>query len=244
MVGVIMKYILDVHCHSVSSGHAYSTITENINYAKNIGLKLIAITDHAPKMPGSCTNLHFLNLNILPKKVNDLEILTGVELNILDINGKVDLPNSILKSLDLKIASLHPPCITPSDNINDNTEAVINTMKNPLVNIIGHLGDPRYPINIDKIVKASLETNTLIEINNSSLSPNNTRSGGKDTILEILNTCKKLNVPIILGSDAHYHTYIGNFDNIIPLLNKCNFPEELIVNTSIEKFKNFYLNIL
>lgn len=234
-----MKYLLDVHCHSVSSGHAYSTVTENINYAKGIGLKLLAITDHAPKMPGSCGNFHFLNLNVLPKKVDDLEILTGVELNILDVDGTIDLPNSALKLLDVKIASLHPPCIPPSENIDDNTQAVINAMKNPLINIIGHLGDPRYPINIEEVVKASLETNTLIEINNSSLSPNNSRAGGEDTILEILNVCKKLNAPVILGSDAHYHTYIGDFNNIIPFLDKCDFPEELIVNTSIEKFKSF-----
>lgn len=233
-----MKYILDTHCHSISSGHAYSTISENIEYAKNIGLKLLAITDHAPKMPGSCGNLHFLNLNILPKKVDDLEILTGVELNIMDENGKIDLPNKILEKLDLKIASLHPPCIEPM-NEEANTNAVINAMKNKMVNIIGHLGDPRYPINIEKIVKMAIETNTLIEINNSSLNPNNSRAGGEDIVLDILKECKRKNASIVLGSDAHYHTYIGDFSNAIKLLEKCDFPEKLIVNTSVDKLKSF-----
>ena len=233
-----MKYILDVHCHSISSGHAYSTITENIKYAQKIGLKLLALTDHAPKMPNACGNLYFLNLNILPKKFEDIEILMGVELNILDETGKIDLPNRILKNLDLKIASLHPPCIEPADE-KFNTNAVVNAMKNEMVNIIGHLGDPRYPINIQEIVKAAKETNTLIEINNSSLNPNNSRAGGEKIVLNILEECKKRNVSIVLGSDAHYHTYIGNFDNAITLLEKCDFPEELVVYTSITKLKNF-----
>lgn len=233
-----MKYILDTHCHSISSGHAYSSITENIEYAKNIGLKLLAITDHAPKMPGSCGILHFLNLNTLPEKLGDLEILKGVELNILDENGSVDLPKKILQKLDLKIASLHPPCIEPMDK-EKNTNAVINAMKNDLINIIGHLGDPRYPINIEKVVKTAKETNTLIEINNASLNPKNTRAGGSEIVLEILKECKKQKAYVVLGSDAHYHTYIGDFENAISLLKECDFPEELVVNTDIQRLKSF-----
>lgn len=53
------NYILDAHCHTISSGHAYSTVTECAKAASEKGLKLIAITDHAPKMPGSCGFLHF-----------------------------------------------------------------------------------------------------------------------------------------------------------------------------------------
>lgn len=234
-----MKYILDVHCHSISSGHAYSSITENVDYAKSLGLKLLAITDHAPKMPGSCSQLHFLNLKVIPSNFDGIEVLTGVELNILDTKGNIDLPKSIIENLDVKIASLHPPCFSPSNKIENNTNAVINAMKNPLINIIGHLGDPRYPINIPDIIKVSLDTNTLIEINNSSLSPNNSRHGGENIILDILKQCKAKNLPIILGSDAHYHTYIGDFKYAIKLLKELDFPDELVINTSIQKFKEY-----
>lgn len=236
-----MKYILDTHCHSISSGHAYSSITENAKYASQIGLKLLAITDHAPKMPGACNLLYFLNLRVLPKYINGVEILKGVELNILDEEGTIDLPEKILQELDIKIASLHPPCIECKGKL-ENTKAVVNTMKNKHINIIGHLGDPRYPINIDEVVDCAKKTNTLIEINNSSLNYNNGRAGGDDTIIEILNSCKKKGTSIVLASDAHYHTYIGNFENIEKLLEITKFPEELIVNTSVEKLKSF-LNI-
>lgn len=233
-----MKYVLDVHCHSISSGHAYSTITENINYAKD-KLELLAITDHAPKMPGSCSKIHFLNFGVLPGKVDNLEIIYGVELNIIGENGELDLPQNIIDRLDIKIASLHPPCFAPVDDREYITNTIINVMKNKDINIIGHLGDPRYPIDIEKLVRVSKDTKTLIEINNASLSSTNTRCGGESIIENILKECKQQNVEVILNSDAHYHTQIGDFSNIFPLLKKTNFPDELIVNTSVEKFKSY-----
>ena len=51
-----MKYILDTHTHTLASGHAYSTIDEMIQAAADKGLKLYALTEHAPAMPGSCGN--------------------------------------------------------------------------------------------------------------------------------------------------------------------------------------------
>jgi len=230
-----MKYVLDVHCHTVASGHAYSTVTENAKYASEIGLQLLAITDHTPKMPGSTSYLYFLNLKVIPDILYGVRILKGAEVNILDISGKVDLKKGILDKLDLVIASFHLPCISPM-SCSENTEAVINTMENKNINIIGHLGDPRYPIDIEKVVSTAKRTNTLIEINNSSLEPQNSRSGGEVTILEIIKECKRQNYPIVLGSDAHYFNYIGNFKNIEKLLKEADMPDELIANTSVEFF--------
>ncbi len=232
------KYILDVHCHTISSGHAYSTVTECAKGASENGIKLIAITDHAPKMPGSCSFLHFWNLKSIPKTLYGVEILSGVELNILDKSGKVDLSEKTLKMLDVIIASLHIPCIKPM-SYEENTECLINTMKNPYIKILGHPGDPRYPFDIKKVVLAAKETNTILELNNASLSPENGRYDKPDTLINLLNECKKQNVPIILGSDSHFHTNIGNFKEAEKILEKVNFPEELILNTSIEKFKLF-----
>ena len=235
-----MRFTVDVHAHTVSSGHAYSTIKEYVDEAAQKGLELIAITDHAPDMPGAPSFLHFLNLANMPRVLNGVEMLLGVELNILDKNGKLDLEKRIFKKLDLVIASLHLPCIKPA-TIDENTDAVINTMKNPLVNIIGHLGDPRYPIRIEKVVDVAKETNTIIELNNSSLNPNCTRAGGEHILLEILQTCKKKEVYISLGSDAHIYFDIGNFNNLTTLLEQAQMPDELILNTSKEKMKEFIL---
>lgn len=233
-----MNYELDTHIHSVSSGHAYSTITENANYAAQKGLKLIAITDHAPKMPGSCSNLHFLNLHVIPRFISGVEVLTGVELNIMDKEGKVDLNKALIEKLDVVIASLHIPCIKPM-SMEENTQAIVNVMENPLIKILGHPGDPRYPIDIVKMVDTAKKTNTLIEVNNTSLNPNNTRFGGNDIILEIIKECKKKEQPVILGSDSHYHTQIGDFSFAEKLIEEAQMPKELVMNYSVKNYKAY-----
>jgi putative hydrolase len=46
-------------------------------------------------------------------------------------------------------------------------------------------------------------------------------------------------VPIIINSDAHDPSYVGDFSEAYKLLKELNFDEKLILNTSIEKFKAF-----
>ena len=48
-----MNIVLDTHTHTLASGHAYNTMTEIIDAAVQKGLKLLAITEHAPAMPGA-----------------------------------------------------------------------------------------------------------------------------------------------------------------------------------------------
>lgn len=230
-----MKYKFDAHIHSVASGHAYSTITENARFARQKGLDLIAITDHAPKMPGGAPKLYFFNLHILPEHIEGIRVLKGVELNILDQDGSIDLPEHILDRMELVTASLHTVCIKPCEA----TQALINAAKNPYVNILGHPGDPRYPIDIKAVVSAARDNNTLIEINNASFNPKNSRKGGEVIVLEIMRECKRQCLPVVLGSDSHYHTNIGNFSLIEPYIEEARLPDELIMNTDTEKFLRF-----
>ena len=60
--------------------------------------------------------------------------------------------------------------------------------------------------------------------------------------LEILRLCKQYDVPVILGSDAHISFDIAVYDYVWDLLAETEFPEELIMNASVEKFRT-YLNI-
>ena len=57
-------YVLDLHTHTYVSGHAYNTMNEMAYAAKEKGLQLLGITDHAPAMPYSSGPLHFLNLKV------------------------------------------------------------------------------------------------------------------------------------------------------------------------------------
>jgi putative hydrolase len=231
-----LKLLIDLHNHTIASGHAYSTVYEIIMEAKRKGLKIIGITDHGPSMHGVLGEDFTGNLNILPNSYNGVEVKTGVETNILDQEGSLDIPERRLKRLDIIIAGLHDVVIKPWDK-NGNTIALIKTMENKYVDIISHPGNPVFPIDKEAVVKMAKETNTLLEINNGSFY--NSRVGSKENCYEIAKLCKKYKVPIIVGSDSHFVADVGRFDEALELLETINMPEELVINTSIEKFKEF-----
>ena len=233
-----MKYVLDAHTHTIMSGHAYSTIREMTVEAKKKGLELLCITEHAPTLPGTCSILYFQNMKVVGRNSYDVEILLGVELNILDEFGTVDMDLELLSSMDVAIASFHPPCIEylSKDKL---TNAVLEVMKNPHIHIIGHPDDGRYQLDYEKIAKQAKETNTLLEVNNSSLLPTSFRPNARENYIEMLQACMKYKTQIILNSDAHVDTHVARRDMSIALLKELQFPEELVINTSVERFKQF-----
>lgn len=233
-----MKYILDTHTHTLASGHSYSTIREMAHAASQKGLELLGITEHAPKMPGSCHEFYFHNLKVVERKMCGVELLLGAELNIMDVNGTVDLPEKILRKLDITIASLHTPCMTPGTAL-ENTKAYVNAIKNPFVNIIGHPDDRRYPVDYKEIVLAAKEFHTLIELNNSSLTEGGARVNAKPLDIELLGLCAEYGVPVVVGSDAHIDSAVGNHDKAEALLEEVHFPKHLIVNQDTEFLKRY-----
>lgn len=145
-----MNDYVDLHTHTIASGHAYSTIEAMIKAAEQKGIRLFGITEHAPKMPGTCSELYFNNLRVLERKHGEMYTLFGAELNIMDMEGHVDLPERTLKQMDLCVASMHGPCFHPG-TIEENTKTYLNVMKNPYVNIIGHPDDSYYPVGLSCI---------------------------------------------------------------------------------------------
>ncbi|WFA08409.1 phosphatase [Tissierella sp. Yu-01] len=231
-----MSYLIDMHNHTISSGHAYSTIQEIAKVASDKGLKYVGITDHGPSLQGAANIWHIGNLRVVPETIYGVNILKGVEANILNEFGDIDVPEKFLEHLDIVLAGLHEG---PSEimDVYRNTQAVLNVMENKYVDIIVHLGNPRFPIHYEEIVLKAKETNKLIEINNSSL--HTSRSGSKDNCLEIALICKKYNVPMIFSSDSHISFDVGRFDEIFKLLEGANIPEELIINSTVERFENY-----
>lgn len=229
-----MRDILDLHTHTIASGHAYNTMMEMIHAAQEKGLEVYGITEHAPKMPGSCQNFYFHNLKIVPRRHGNLEVLLGVELNIMDRYGTVDMEEPHLGRMDVAIASLHTPCIAPGSR-EYNTECVINAIKNPHINIIGHPDDGRYPLDYEAVVQAAKEYHTLLEINNHSLNPEGSRKNTRENDIVMLKLCKKYGTSVILGSDAHYYADILSHERSLSVLAETDFPEKLVVNTDKEK---------
>lgn len=231
-----MKFVVDTHCHTIASGHAYSTVMEIAREANNKGLEMIAITDHGPAMQGAPNIWHILNQKVIPETIYGVQVLRGVEANIMDYDGNLDISDEHLAKLDIVIASLHEACIE-SGGIDNNTNAIIRAMENKNVDIIAHPGNPAFPIDYEKVVKKAKETGTLIEINNSSFV--SSRHGSLDNCIEVAKLCKEHDAMITIGSDSHIAFDVGRFDKAIEVLTSIGMPEHLIMNFSTEKLIKF-----
>lgn len=233
-----MRIEIDTHTHTIVSGHAYNTMWEMVREAADRGMKGLAITDHAPDMPGGPCLYHFQNLRVIPREKYGIELLFGVELNIKDEAGNVDLPREVLEEMDIVIASMHAQCYTGGLTREKLTEAYVNVMENPLVDIIGHPDDDRVLPDLETLVQGAKRTGTLLEVNNSSLKPTSFRKGARKNITHLLQLCKANDVMIVLGTDSHVDATIGDYTYTEEVLREVDFPEELIANTSVDKLKS------
>lgn len=229
----------DIHTHTIASGHASAaTITDMAKAALAGHLSLLGISDHGPATFGGGKPSYFRNLTYAQKKRLGVEMLYGAETNILDNSGRLDLDDSILKALDYVIASMHKPIKKPG-TIGENTAAYIEAMKNPYVSIIGHCDDVKYPVDYLAVIRAAMEHNVLLEINNSSLRPDGYRGDTRFNDLMILNLCKHFHYPVLLSSDSHGTKHVGDFTYALELVKLAEFPDELILNYSKREFLSF-----
>ena len=220
-----MKYLSDLHTHSIVSGHAYSTLLENINYCAEKGIKILGTSEHAPTMPGAPHYWYFGNMKVVPRVINGVTILRGCEANILDIDGSLDMTDESSRNLDYMIASFHEP-----KSKEENTAAILNVMdKYDKVEILGHLGNPNYELDYEAIVKKAKEKNIMIEINNSSLL-GSSRVGSDVNCKKVALLCREIGTKVILTSDSHINTCIGVFNKGIELLEEIQMPKELVMN--------------
>lgn len=220
-----MKILTDTHTHTLVSGHAYSTLSENAAAAKEKGLKLLSITDHASSIPDGAHEWHFINSRILPRVIDGVKMLYGAEVNVLNENGDVDLPESVLKTQGIVIASFHEPCYS-SDKSSDHTKTWLNVLENPYIDILGHTGRGNYPFDFDAVAKRARDKDVCIEVNRATILSPKRREVCRDIIL----ACRRSETKITLGSDAHYHSYVGDFSDALSLLKECDFPPELIIS--------------
>lgn len=164
--------------------------------------------------------------------------MLGAELNILNTQGDIDLDETYWRMLDIRIAGIHSLCWQGGTKA-ENTQGVINAMRNPYIQIISHPGDGTAELDFDALMRASKETHTLLEINNHSMAPIRHKTIAAPNNLELLRLAKKYETPVIFGSDAHFYTMIADYGNIMPLVEKAQFPDELVINYNPEKFKAY-----
>jgi putative hydrolase len=232
-----MHIQLDVHTHTIASGHAYGTINEMAKAASEKGLKLLGITEHAKGIPGTCDDIYFMNLKVVPREMYGIKLMLGAEINILDYEGNLSLGQEYMNCLDIRIAGIHDFCYK-FGSIQENTAAIVNAIKNPAIDIISHPDDGNCPLDYERVVLAAKEYHTLLEVNNNSLKLKG-RKNTRENSRCILRLCKQYKVPVLVSSDAHFMNAIANLDEVMPLIVEADFPEELIINNSLEQFQNF-----
>lgn len=231
-----MHTIADLHTHTMVSQHAYSTVTENLRAAKALGFCALGMTDHGPGMPDGAIAHHFLCLKGLPSSVDGVRLFQGAEANLMDFSGTLDLEESILGRLELVIAAYHIECIEPGSRA-ENTAGMVAAIRNPYVDCIAHCGNPVFPIDVPAVVQACREQRKLLEINSNSFA---VRPGSEKTCRQVAQECMRQGVRVIVSSDAHYQSRVGDHTAALDLLEELSFPEELVVNSSPQRLWDYF----
>lgn len=231
-----MKLLFDLHTHTMASGHAYSTLQENIAAAKAAGLAAYGFSDHTQNMPGAPNNMWFDNFKVIPRRIDGLWILRGAEVNLLDYDGHYDLEERIAAKQDYLIASMHSSVYT-SGTCAENTRAAIKAMEDPYVRIIGHPDDGRFPVDTDELARAAAENDVLLELNNSSLRPGCVRLNGPANARRMLLDCMRYGTRVVVNTDSHISYDIGQFAEAEALLREVEFPEELLANVALGRLR-------
>ncbi|MEC7941564.1 MAG: phosphatase [Pseudomonadota bacterium] len=232
-----MELKVDTHTHTYASGHAYSTLIENAKSAKQNGLAMFCTTDHSESMPGAPHYWFFSNQRVLPRFIEGVAIIRGVESNIMNTQGEIDIHPSVDKNLDWVIASFHEPVFRPSDSA-AHTEALLNVIKGGRVDALGHLGNPNFDFDFEAVIQCAVEHNVAIEINNTTLK-GNSRVGSVDRCYEIARIAKAKGAFITSGSDAHFCNDVGGLDLVSALLDKVGIDSNKVITHSPQQFLSF-----
>lgn len=236
----MMKFIADLHTHTLACGHGFSTVTEVIRAAADCKLQAVALTEHGPGYPGSIGYAYFNTYRDIPSEMFGIKVLKGCEANLMNFAGDLDFDAERLAKMDIVIASCHGE-VTPMGTVEQNTAMYIGAMKNPYVDIIGHPDAPKYPIDVEALVRAAVQYDVALEINDSSPAA---RPGSREICAEIIRIAKNLGAKLSVGSDAHYHLVVGRFDYAYEMLIEGGYPLDKVINSSMDNLmKHLHRNL-
>lgn len=162
----------DLHIHTTASDGAEG-IREMALAAKEKGYEYIAITDHTKhvtiahgldetRMLGQLEEIDRLN-----EELKGIRILKSAEADILE-DGSLDLPDRVLKELDLAVCAVHYKLRLPKER---QTERILRAMENPYLTILAHptgrllgLRDP-FEVDMERIIEACRQSGVILELN-------------------------------------------------------------------------------
>lgn len=240
----------DYHTHSTYSGDGKGTMEANVQAAVAKGLKVLAISDHGPGHMGYGIKYHKYpemreEMDRLQEKYPEIKLLLGIEANVMDDKGHLDVDERFLKYNDILLAGYHFGS-SPKEKITDlkmhwynlmskkseyyfkksqeyNTRAFIQAIENNPINILTHPG-AKGPAILSEVAKTAFAKGTALEINNSH---------GHLTYEEILEV-KDSGCMFSINSDAHRPENIGKFGNAIERAERAGITEERILNARLD----------
>lgn len=228
------KLIYDLHTHTLHS-HGKGSVRQNVEQAVLLGLKKVAITDHAPgHVSYGIRDMDAYIADVLAIKkeyAGKIEVLLGVELNLCSLSGEHEDISKYAGKLDVKLLGYHKFTrmrdvksyfyyyLTQKRDVVRNTDAVVAALYNGDVDILTH---PGYAAKVDvkEVARACVNTGTLFEINekHSELSP------------EDIITAANEGARFIISSDAHTRQNVGSVENALGKFLASGLPTNLAVN--------------
>lgn len=220
---------IDMHIHSVASGHALNTVDEIRTYAEKLGMTHIAITDHGPAMEGAPHEGYFEVSEMVDINENGLKIYMGIEANILDLEGTIDINDPYFSLQKIVSAGIHDKTGYIGNTLQDNTEALLAVIEQKKCMIITHPWRECYPVDLDIITKKAVENSVLLELNDRVFRyPTAPMITAYKRMVEII---KKEGFYLILGSDSHVKENIGNESHIEDVKEDLGLIPEIKINS-------------
>jgi len=224
----------DLHVHTLFSQCGIHTALEILSRAAELGMKGIAITDHGPALPDERINSPFFERFVSPYP--GVKFLKGMECNVVDAQGKIDLPLRFKKFMDVVLLGLHPN--TPAGQGKESYTAMLIAAieKNPCVDIITHPNDPNYPVDYKRLAKAAKAAGVALELNNSKILYARAET---QSAVDLVTVCRDEGCRMAVNSDTHAIHELGLDDSVRPILESAKFPKELIVNSDEKSTMDF-----
>jgi putative hydrolase len=226
--------IVDLHVHSLFSACGLHTFLELLDQGRRSGLAAMAITDHGLAVGnGRLTSVFFERFKC---PFSDIVLYKGIELNLLDDKGTIDIVWQFMPFIDILLLGVHPN-LPPHGSREHYTAMLCAAIdKNPFIDIITHPNDPLYPLDYVTIANKAKEHGVALELNNSKVLYN--RSTVEDT-LELIAACKQSGCLIAVNSDTHAIHELGRDEAVKPLLDRARFPVDRIVNRDLDSAAAF-----
>lgn len=231
----------DLHTHTVASGHAFSTLNEIARSARAAQLELVGVTDHGPGMEGAPHAGYFEMSPRLPDTVDGIRVLMGIEANILDISGSLDLDDARLSLQGIVLAGLHGRTSYVGSTAEANTKAIMAVMSRGYVHVISHPYRNDYPTDVVELARGAASTGVLLELNVSLLRHSFAHPGAEGVVSQtrrMLDALHDLGGRCAISSDAHHSSEIEGFPaSSSEILAKLEVPADLIANRDIESLR-------